>query len=194
MVSACNNLDGGSGNDTLEASAIATGHSATAINSLSGGAGNDRLEASAEASAYSFTDARNVLDGGLGHDTLIGRIVSGAGGSELHGGDGDDDGLVVYDGTGNLLDGGAGVDLFTGGTGDDRFRIDAADLAGGGIGVNGQRGNDTIDFDLDLTQVSDTVFRNIEAIDLRDSSGQELALSASDVLAMTDARRLHYPG
>lgn len=57
--------------------------------------------------------------------------------------------------------------------------------------MNGQRGIDTvaIDFDLDLTRVADTVFRNIETIDLRDGSGQELALSAADVLAMTDSRR-----
>ncbi|MGO4843067.1 calcium-binding protein, partial [Rhizobiaceae sp. 2RAB30] len=89
-------------------------------NVLNGGNGNDILEAylSAKAAVLEADDsARNILSGGAGNDRLLATVAPGsAGASFLDGGAGDDV-LTVVGGTGNVLNGAAGRDLLIGGVG-----------------------------------------------------------------------------
>jgi Ca2+-binding RTX toxin-like protein len=90
-------------------------------NTLDGGIGNDHLEASISVSpSHTGTEAvENRLDGGAGNDVLVATIVGGtAGSSFLTGGNGNDQ-LTVVGGSGNVLNGGEGRDSLTGGAGDD---------------------------------------------------------------------------
>ena len=125
-------LLGGSGNDTLLGGA--------GNDTLDGGVGNDRL----------FGGAGNdVLEGGTGNDSLDG----GDGADALLGGDGAD---TLIGGTGNdTLDGGLGDDSIAvggrdfaiGGSGDDIFFLDPADLAGNVAAtiLGGETGEDLVD-------------------------------------------------
>lgn len=117
-------------------------------NILDGGSGNDRLEAtiSAVPDPYSpgTSSVENRLDGGWGDDVLIATVTAGSlGSSFLKGGFGDDK-LTVVGGTGNVLDGGAGRDWLIGGTGDDHM----IGRAGADRFVFApQNGHDKVDFD-----------------------------------------------
>ncbi len=103
-------LDGGSGEDTLQAGSgadtllggsgndVLTAQNLTGNHRLDGGADNDQLFAG---------DGSDTLLGGTGTDALYG----GAGASSLNGGDGDD---TLYGGAGaSSLDGGGGNDLLS---------------------------------------------------------------------------------
>jgi serralysin len=110
---------------------------AKASNSLFGAAGNDRLEATAAATRSA--GSINRLDGGVGDDILIGRIVTevfpgSRSHSELFGG-ADADTLSVVGGKGNILDGGAGSDTLNCGDGADvcLFRRSYGDDSIGGL-------------------------------------------------------------
>jgi Ca2+-binding RTX toxin-like protein len=93
-------------------------------NVLNGGIGNDSLEAflSAEVSTPEEDDrAENHLNGGSGNDRLLATVAPGSlGTSFLNGGAGDDL-LTVVGGTDNVLNGGDGRDRLDGGVGNDRF-------------------------------------------------------------------------
>jgi len=94
-------LEGGLGNDILDASAQANRNIRVTLN---GGEGDDVLKGGAGA---------DTLNGGAGNDMLDG----GAGNDDLFGGDGND---VLKGGAGNdRLVGGAGADQLDGGAGDD---------------------------------------------------------------------------
>ncbi len=118
-------LNGGSGNDTLEAG----GGQAV----LHGGAGNDTLIASAADAQLFGDDDNDTLQGGEGDDALDG----GLGADILNGGAGDD-----------ALDGGAGEDTLDGGAGNDTLQgSDQNDTLRGGVGndnLEGGAGNDTL--------------------------------------------------
>ncbi len=88
-------VEGGAGNDVLNASAQAN---ACVKVLLDGGDGDDFLQGGA---------GKDVLAGGSGNDTLIG----GSGANILYGGDGDDV-LSAGSGRANTLIGGAGADRF----------------------------------------------------------------------------------
>jgi hypothetical protein len=112
------NIDGRSGNDTLDFSGFSNGIIATLINGyinvvlsgvssiecIIGGIGNDNL---------SGDNRRNILDGGPGDDVIFGLggndvLISGSGNNILNGGDGDDE---LWSETGfNSLFGGSGSD------------------------------------------------------------------------------------
>lgn len=84
----------------------------------------------------------------------------------------------------NVLDGAAGSDTLQGGGGNDILVYDAADLV-----VNGGEGFDTLRLTgggvaLDLTALADTQLLNLDAIDLRGSGANSLALALGDVLAL----------
>lgn len=124
-----NVLDGGSGNDHLEAFlSVKTGFAAPdgseAANRLYGGSGNDMLLATVERGSV----GASFLDGGLGNDHLT---VVGGSKNVLKGGDGND-----------ILTGGVGNDTLMGGNGADRF--DFA-LQNGHDTADFQKGKDIID-------------------------------------------------
>ncbi|WP_346352891.1 calcium-binding protein [Azotosporobacter soli] len=108
-------LDGGDGNDTLDASSDtlgvkldmnAAGKNFSNMENLRGGRGSDTLTGDSGA---------NILEGGAGLDTLAG----GAGSDTLYGGDGND--TLSGDDGDDVLDGGAGDDILKGGAGNDRL-------------------------------------------------------------------------
>jgi hypothetical protein len=140
---------------------------------------------------------------GAGDDVLL---VTGAlpfvegGPSELFGGEGDDVLTIFLDGdlrNPGLLDGGTGSDVLRGGSGNDILIIDADDLlgsrpavSGGTAGSHGRFGPfDTlvVDFDLDLTGISNETIANIEQVDLTSGASNSLTLNLDDVLGATDA-------
>ncbi len=108
-------IDGGLGSDTIE-----------------GGLGNDLIDGGGDDDSINGGEGNDTLRGGAGQDTLIG----GTGDDTLIGGE-DDDILSDIAGT-NSFDGGGGNDTlqfvskndaaenFTGGTGRDTFKLDAA--------------------------------------------------------------------
>lgn len=85
----------------------------------------------------------------------------------------------------NVLDGAAGSDTLSGGGGNDILVYDTADLL-----VDGGEGFDMLRLTgagvtLDLTTLADTRLLNLDAIDLRGSGANTLALALSDLLALT---------
>jgi Ca2+-binding RTX toxin-like protein len=94
-------------------------------NVLNGGSGNDHLEAFLSIGRPDVTGAspvENRLDGGSGHDTLVATVAPGTvpGRSFLNGGSGNDQ-LTVFGGSGNVLNGGDGNDTLIGGIGNDEL-------------------------------------------------------------------------
>jgi Ca2+-binding RTX toxin-like protein len=131
------NVIGGSGNDTITASATVS-----AKNVFTGNAGNDRLD------GQSGDDS---LVGGTGNDILIGR----AGNDSIFGNDGNDS---VIAGSGNdSVRGGAGDDLLNAGTGTDKlFGEDGNDilLAQDGVADSNMDGGNGFDIaELDAADV-----------------------------------------
>ena len=123
----------------------------------------------------------DILIGGQDHDRLVGQwgndtLLGGVGGNRLEGGSGND-----------LLVGGADDDRLWGHEGDDVLVYDAADT----ILVDGGEDVDTLRIDgsgeaLNLTQVADSVYLNLERIDLTGTGDNSLTLSLTDLLALGD--------
>jgi Ca2+-binding RTX toxin-like protein len=114
-------LRGGSGNDSLQAAPIAS--------TLIGGAGEDRLLGGAGADSLSGGTFNDLIVGGSGADTLLG----GDGGDSLFGESTIPDifhGFSLEDDLVEVLEGGKGADLLSGGT-----FVDEASYAGDTIGV-----------------------------------------------------------
>jgi hypothetical protein len=105
-------------------------------------------------------------------DTIFGTSSS----EVAVGGDGDD-----------TLIGGGGADVLRGGGGDDTFRLSDLDV----MKIDGGEGQDTLELGLGVEYVDLGQLRgklhSIETIDIGDGHDTVLHLSASDVLAMTDA-------
>lgn len=96
-------LIGGMGNDTLDASGLSTGIA------IAGGAGNDVLVSGSGDSYLDGEDGDDDLTGGAGNDTLEG----GAGDDVMRGEDGNDT-FIYWSGetpVGDTIDGGAGFDM-----------------------------------------------------------------------------------
>jgi Ca2+-binding RTX toxin-like protein len=116
-VYALNQLAGGRDNDTLTANvtAGASGGDLEVSNVLDGGAGNDKLEALLSATVLSegvSAHAENRLTGGAGNDVLVSTVEAGSiGSSFLDGGPGDDE-LIAIGESNDLLVGGSGADTF----------------------------------------------------------------------------------
>jgi Ca2+-binding RTX toxin-like protein len=147
-----NVLNGGSGNDRLEAvlsvrASPGVTDDSRAVNRLDGGSGNDTLMATVVPGTFGFlidSPAENRLDGGSGNDILVATVAPGAvGASFLNGGSGNDQ-LTVIGGSENILEGGEGKDTLAGGIGND-------DLMGEGgadrFVFAPQSGSDTVDFE-----------------------------------------------
>jgi T1SS-143 domain-containing protein len=158
--------EGLSDNVTVGVKYVSTGGGAAASNQLNGTDGGDII----------IGDGSNeTLNGGKGDDTLVG----GGGNDVLNGGEGDD--WLIYDDS----------DTFDGGTGFDMLKM-----------VNGF--DNQIDNETGESGEVNFVGRvdNIEAVDLRNGSTSDDfgntgesgddALSAADVIAMTDADNVLY--
>ncbi|MDU8913012.1 Hint domain-containing protein [Aestuariicoccus sp. MJ-SS9] len=171
-------IDGGGENDTINAGIdddlVMGGQGDDSIigshgsDTLDGGQGNDYIDGSNFA-ALELVDAidtvpendRDLIDGALGDDTLIGgddddTLIGGSGDDSLDGGidedsllgGADDDTLIGGQGD-DTLDGGAGVDMIDGGTDRDTIVVGSASE---GIGDTVQGGFEGDDFDtLDLS-------------------------------------------
>ncbi len=131
-------FNGGSGNDSVDASALTipvvlVGNNGDDL--LAGGSANDNIQGGA---------GNDILKGSAGNDTLRGdagrdRMFGGDGNDELFGGDGgdflfgeNDDDRLFGEGGNDNLDGGSGTNLLDEGPGQ------------GGVVFNGTSGNDVI--------------------------------------------------
>ncbi|WP_126465058.1 Ig-like domain-containing protein [Candidatus Terasakiella magnetica] len=117
-------------------------------------------------------NGNNIVWAHAGNDT----IIAGTGNDSLSGGDGDD-----------VLNGGTGNDTLDGGAGNDTLIYDAEDITR----VNGGADNDILSFQssgdsLDLSTIADTVYTNLEAIDLTGSGDNSLTFDISDILAINE--------
>ena len=132
-------LDGGAGDDTIDATNATLGSVRLLLN---GGSGDDNIIGSADADTIQGGDGNDIVNGGTGSDTIDG----GAGDDNLNGMLGND---FITGGVGNdivagsdgndALDGGFGNDTVSGGNGNDSLR--------GGFGddsLSGDMGNDLI--------------------------------------------------
>ena len=117
------------------------------------------------------------VPGTTGADALLGT----AGEDVLIGGDDND-----------ILAGRGGNDVLIGGNGDDILYFDPQDVRR----VDGGGGTDTLDFIdrsgvlLDLTAVSNNVYRDIEVIDLTGAGNNTLRLSTQDLLALSGSSNI----
>ena len=133
-------INGGDGNDTLDASAGVLGNVRLRLN---GDAGNDRIFGSSN---------EDTIDGGVGKDTLLGgngndTIFGGADHDAINGGSGDDS--MTGDDGNDTLAGGDGNDTLSGGLGNDSLTAqagnDSLDGAEGRDTLLGGDGNDSLD-------------------------------------------------
>ncbi len=124
-------VDGGDGNDCIDASAVAQLGVV-----LYGGAGNDRLTGGAGNDRMDGGTGDDELNGGCGNDLLVG----GLGKDCLNGGDGND--LLDGGGDNDQLRGGKGNDLLVADSGDDYLKgEDGNDILVGGTGNDSSQGN-----------------------------------------------------
>ena len=138
-------LDGGSGDDVLDASR------ATRSVTIIGGAGNDILLGGGGNDVLMGGDGCDILRGGCGDDTLLGGagmdlLEGGWGNDVLCGGEGSD--LILGRDGNDILSGDAGDDILLGGYGKDILKGgDGNDLLSGGSGndsLSGGAGNDIL--------------------------------------------------
>ena len=124
-------VDGGDGNDCIDASAVAQVGVV-----LYGGAGNDRLTGGAGNDRMDGGTGDDELNGGCGNDVLVG----GQGKDCLNGGDGND--LLDGGADNDQLLGGKGNDLLVADSGDDYLKgEDGNDILVGGAGNDSSQGN-----------------------------------------------------
>jgi Ca2+-binding RTX toxin-like protein len=162
-------VDGGDGNDVLDASG------SPANVTLLGGAGNDTLLGAA---------GNDVLDGGAGDDSLVGggndvlvgsdgndTIRAGNGNDAITGGDGGDD--IDAGGGANTVEGGNGNDRIVTGVGNDTITggagNDTVTAGAGDDGVFGGDGNDS----LSGGAGNDTLYGDLDADILRGEDGND---------------------
>lgn len=132
-------VNGGFGNDTIDAGGQDTGSVILEINGeggddtlaggrrndrINGGIGNDSLTGGEGRDTLSGNDGQDIIAGGLGNDLILGD----AGNDTLSGDDGDD-----------VIDGGLDNDVVSGGNGNDTLRGNFGDDA-----LNGMAGDDSI--------------------------------------------------
>jgi Ca2+-binding RTX toxin-like protein len=144
--------------------------------SLFGGAGNDRM----------FGDEGNDhMEGDIGNDQMFG----GSGDDTIYGG-GNGDFITGNEGN-DFIDGGTGSDRVYGNEGDDTIVFDHTDTAiSGGQGFDILVVNDGAG-EIDFTKADSHVFgfnqiREIEGVDLHNSSNDSVYLTAADVLSSSD--------
>jgi Ca2+-binding RTX toxin-like protein len=175
-----NRLTGGGGSDTLSGGA--------GNDVLDGGTGSDTMAGGTEDDAYFVDNPGDVVteNAGEGTDTVLtqvnyslsanverGVIFDSAGTISLYGNALDNE--LTGDGNGNILNGGAGVDLMVGNGGDDYYVVDnpgdqAIEIPGGGYDTVFASANFTLNHDLERVVAFD--LRSTNAINF---TGNELA-------------------
>jgi hypothetical protein len=135
-------VDGGSGNNKIDLSAVSTQKFASLQSvTINGGGGNDSITGSQLDDTINGGSGNDSLNGGVGDDTLSGDD----GNDTISGGTGDDD-----------ISGGSGNDTEDGGDGDDSLHGDAGDDSlTGGTGtddIHGDDGNDSMHGDVNDTE------------------------------------------
>lgn len=135
-------VDGGSGKNKIDLSAVSTQKFASLQSvTINGGGGDDSITGSQLDDTINGGSGNDTINGGVGDDTLRGDD----GNDSIFGGIGDDD---VSGGTGNdTEDGGDGNDLLHGDGGDDSLT--------GGTGtddIQGDDGNDSMHGDINDTE------------------------------------------
>ncbi len=174
---------GGSGNDTLimrEGDDIALGDSGD--DALFGGIGNDRLQGGLGNDALDGSLDDDHLEGGDGNDALRG----GQGDDMLFGGEGDD--LLVgdsLDGTGGVA---RGVDVLSGGAGNDTLWLFGNDTGTGDTGEDLFRviNADTPDTHVTITDY-DAADDQIEIV-YTDTASPPPSVTVADVPGTTDVQ------
>jgi VCBS repeat-containing protein len=196
-------LLGSLGNDTLIGG--------TGNDLLNGGTGNDALIGGAglDIADYSYSTIGNAYTAGItanlatntvtsngadGTDTLISiegirgtwvvDTIIGTSGADYIDGNGGDD-LIISGGGADTILGGAGGDTII--VSDGNFLlIDGQSSIGANVNIVNVLKLD-VNLSLDLTQVSNAAIRNIQAIDMKDSTptSQTLTLDFGDVFAMS---------
>ena len=178
-----NTLEGGQGNDALEAVDVTlvggrgsdTFDGGAGDDTLKGGKGNDRLDGGEGNDTLLGGDGSDTLEGGAGDDFLKGMhgndtVEGGAGDDRVFGGQGVD---TLYGGEGDdTLKGGAGSDTLTGGAGADTFDQSF-----------NTRGSDTItDFDPSQDIINLRKFGSVENISVSEVDGGTLIEAGSGSL------------
>ena len=178
-----NTLEGGQGNDALEAVDVTlvggrgsdTFDGGAGDDTLKGGKGNDRLDGGEGNDTLLGGDGSDTLEGGAGDDFLKGMhgndtVEGGAGDDRVFGGQGVD---TLYGGEGDdTLKGGAGSDTLTGGAGADTFEQSF-----------NARGSDTItDFDPSQDIINLRKFGGVENISVSEVDGSTLIEAGSGSL------------
>jgi len=183
---------GGSGNDTIDASASASGDpnnttpGTEARNELNGGSGDDQITAVAKIidrpGSLGFTPsiAANFISGGDGNDTIVGEIAadSDSGSSRLSGGDGEDH-VTAIGGEDNVLDGDRGNDVLTGSANADTFVLRVG--RGTDTVTNFQDGEDLFGLEVGLDFGDLTIADGAAGAEI--SAGAEILAIAEGILA-----------
>ncbi|MEG3874508.1 calcium-binding protein [Microcoleus sp. MON2_D6] len=154
------NAAGGDGNDTINATAAIFAGTGTALITLEGGLGNDLLIGYTNPTTGSSFTVTNLMNGGVGSDTIIfgsqfDRLIGNLEGNDFI----SYASTVTFSGTvaslitdtlgSNFIIGGNGTDVITTGNGDDILFGDSSNAtdAAGGAGddtLNSGAGNDTL--------------------------------------------------
>lgn len=205
FVRALNQLEGGDGGDSLTANLVAEAHGGfgpeldlyDVSNVLNGGADDDQLTAFLSAIpdplVMDSSRAENRLDGGAGNDVLTATVAPGSIGSSFLSGGAGNDQLIVFGGSGNVLDGGRGDDTLTSGTGDDgMFGRAGADT----FVFLVDSGHDTADFEqgqdrIDLTALAANNIHDITDLNIEIVGGNTIIhFDADDDLTIAGAQNL----
>jgi Ca2+-binding RTX toxin-like protein len=176
-------INGGDGNDSLDASADVQGDVHLRLN---GDNGNDRIIGSVNDDTIDGGAGRDTLFGGSGSDTIFGGAdndaINGGGGDDSLTGDAGNDTLIGGDGNDSLvggldndsLNGQAGADTIEGNTGRDTLLGgDGNDSLDAGVGKDylaGGNGDDT----LDGGRNDDTILGDAGADTIRGNHGHDL--------------------
>lgn len=159
------------------------------------GSGTDIIDAYAETNdlhinlnpgswSYSGSQDSSILSDGqlfIGYDTVIENVMGGSGNDTLTG---NSSANIIQGNAGNdTLTGGSGSDTLQGGSGNDTLIFDAADTV-----IDGGSDTDTIIVTSSVATGGFSNVSNIEILNLgSDSNGQQVNLTASDVLNLTDS-------
>ncbi|WP_306046600.1 hypothetical protein [Nioella sp. MMSF_3534] len=176
-----NTIDGGSGNDTIQADN--TGHwyylnqphgSVGRNDTVAGGDGDDVILAGLGADQLAGENGNDILLGEGGND----RLDGGSGSDLLRGGEGHDS-LFGLDGS-DVLEGGNGNDQLHGGAGGDILRggegLDILNGNGGSDAIHGGDGSDT----LNGGEGGDSLSGDAGADQLNGGAGSDLLLGGGD--------------
>lgn len=162
------NIDGTSGNDTIQGTQFA--------DTVDGKAGDDTIHGDGGADLLRGGDGNDTIHGGAGHDTIDGGdgndvIFGGSGDSVLRGGKGDD--VLTGDNSVDTIMGGEGNDVIDASDGDDLIAGNAGD-----DNMTGGKGADT--FFIRDGDGNDRIH------DFRVADGDRIAFDMAEIRSLAD--------